>query len=196
MSHVAVIASSPLLGNAVLAALTTDNGLWQVQLIVRPQALLQADAAVLCARDSAEASGMLDELPSTLPVVVMADDLHALARRQTVAPRALALLGADSTGAQLRAATAAVLQGLSVRLAQATATWPAAQAFTHEPLTPRELEVFELIGKGLSNADIAGVLSISAHTAKFHVGQILAKLGAATRTEAVSSGLKMGLIGL
>jgi DNA-binding CsgD family transcriptional regulator len=56
--------------------------------------------------------------------------------------------------------------------------------------------VFELLGKGLSNRDIAGVLGISAHTAKFHVGQILAKVGAATRAEAVSLGIQLGLIGL
>ena len=66
----------------------------------------------------------------------------------------------------------------------------------HEPLTPRELEVFELLGKGLSNRDIGGVLGISAHTAKYHVGQILAKVGAATRAEAVREGLRCGLIGL
>jgi DNA-binding CsgD family transcriptional regulator len=56
--------------------------------------------------------------------------------------------------------------------------------------------VFELLAKGLSNRDIAGVLEISAHTAKFHVGQILAKVGAATRAEAVAIGLRLGLIGL
>ena len=65
-----------------------------------------------------------------------------------------------------------------------------------EPLTPRELEVFELVGKGLSNRDIAGVLGISTHTAKYHVAQILAKVNAATRAEAVAEGLRSGLIGL
>ena len=63
-------------------------------------------------------------------------------------------------------------------------------------LARRELEVFELLGKGLSNPDIAGVLGISAHTAKYHVGQILAKVGAATRAEAVRIGLQLGVIGL
>jgi DNA-binding NarL/FixJ family response regulator len=70
------------------------------------------------------------------------------------------------------------------------------EAPEHEPLTPRELEVFELLGKGLSNRDIGGVLGISAHTAKYHVAQILAKVGAATRAEAVSEGLRHGWIGL
>lgn len=100
-------------------------------------------------------------------------------------------LSADADAPRLRAAVAAMLEGLSVR----EAPWQAAGG-PHEPLTPRELEVFELLGKGLSNRDIGGVLGISAHTAKFHVGQILAKVGAATRAEAVSEGLRCGLIGL
>ena len=104
---------------------------------------------------------------------------------------ASAQLAAESSASRLRAAVAAVLEGLSVR----ETPW-LGDAPEHEPLTPRELEVFELLGKGLSNRDIAGVLGISAHTAKYHVGQILAKVGASTRAEAVSEGLRSGLIGL
>jgi len=107
------------------------------------------------------------------------------------AQHASAQLAADSSPSRLRAAVAAVLEGLSVR----ETPW-AVDTPEHEPLTPRELEVFELLGKGLSNRDIAGVLGISAHTAKYHVGQILAKVGASTRAEAVSEGLRHGLIGL
>jgi DNA-binding CsgD family transcriptional regulator len=104
---------------------------------------------------------------------------------------ASAQLAAGTSAGRLRAAVGAVLEGLSVR----EAPW-AVQACDHEPLTPRELEVFELLGKGLSNRDIGAVLGISAHTAKYHVGQILAKVGAATRAEAVSEGLRFGWIGL
>ncbi|WP_280151333.1 LuxR C-terminal-related transcriptional regulator [Piscinibacter sp. XHJ-5] len=104
---------------------------------------------------------------------------------------ASAQLAADASAGRLRAAVGAVLEGLSVRESPWVAALP-----EHEPLTPRELEVFELLGKGLSNRDIGGVLGISAHTAKYHVGQILAKVGAATRAEAVREGLRCGLIGL
>jgi DNA-binding NarL/FixJ family response regulator len=102
-----------------------------------------------------------------------------------------AQLSSDAGASRLRAAVAAVLEGLSVR----ESGWSAG-APDHEPLTPRELEVFELLGKGLSNRDIGGVLGISAHTAKYHVAQILAKVGASTRAEAVHEGLRCGLIGL
>jgi DNA-binding CsgD family transcriptional regulator len=104
---------------------------------------------------------------------------------------ASAQLRIDTSASRLRAAVAAVLEGLSVR----ESPW-VADAPDHEPLTPRELEVFELMAKGLSNREIGGVLGISAHTAKYHVAQILAKVGAATRAEAVHEGLRAGLIGL
>lgn len=104
---------------------------------------------------------------------------------------AVAQLSADAGAGRLRAAVGAVLEGLSVR----ESPWGSG-APEHEPLTPRELEVFELLGKGLSNREIGGLLGISAHTAKYHVAQILAKVGAATRAEAVHEGLRSGLIGL
>lgn len=63
-----------------------------------------------------------------------------------------------------------------------------------EPLTPRETDVLEMLAEGLSNKLIAHRLSISDHTAKFHVNSILAKLNAGTRTEAVTRGIRLGLI--
>jgi two-component system, NarL family, response regulator YdfI len=63
-----------------------------------------------------------------------------------------------------------------------------------EPLTPREKEVLRLLASGLGNKEIAAKLKISEHTAKFHVASILGKLGAASRAEAVSIGMRNGLI--
>ena len=63
-----------------------------------------------------------------------------------------------------------------------------------EPLTPREMDVLEMLAEGLSNKMIAHRLSISDHTAKFHVNSILAKLNAGTRTGAVTRGIRLGLI--
>ena len=63
-----------------------------------------------------------------------------------------------------------------------------------EPLTPREREVLVLLSLGLSNREIAERLGISPHTAKFHVSSIFGKLGAGSRAEAVSQGIRDGLI--
>jgi two-component system, NarL family, response regulator YdfI len=63
-----------------------------------------------------------------------------------------------------------------------------------EPLTPREVEVLQLLSEGLGNKEIASRLNISEHTAKFHVASIMAKLGAASRTEAVTLGIRRGLV--
>ncbi len=65
-----------------------------------------------------------------------------------------------------------------------------------EPLTLREREVLEMVSRGLSNKMIARRLSISEHTVKFHVSSIYTKLGAASRTDAVSRGVRRGLITL
>jgi two-component system, NarL family, response regulator YdfI len=63
-----------------------------------------------------------------------------------------------------------------------------------EPLTPRESEVLQMLASGLANKEIAARLAISEHTVKFHVASILGKLGAASRTEAVSLGIRRGLV--
>jgi len=63
-------------------------------------------------------------------------------------------------------------------------------------LTPRELEVLALLARGLKNAEIADRLFISERTVKFHVGSILAKLGADNRTEAVTIAAHRGLVRL
>jgi NarL family two-component system response regulator YdfI len=63
-----------------------------------------------------------------------------------------------------------------------------------EDLTARESEVLRLVSMGLGNKEIAARLAISEHTAKFHISSILSKLHAASRTEAVSLGIRKGLI--
>ena len=63
-----------------------------------------------------------------------------------------------------------------------------------ETLTPRELEVLELLADGLPNKRIAARLGMSPETVKFHVSQICGKLGVANRTEAVRVAIRRGLL--
>ena len=61
-------------------------------------------------------------------------------------------------------------------------------------LTPREIEILRMIADGLGNKEIASKLGISDHTVKFHISSIFAKLGASNRAEAVTLGIRHGLI--
>jgi DNA-binding NarL/FixJ family response regulator len=65
-----------------------------------------------------------------------------------------------------------------------------------QPLTPRELEVLELVSQGLPSKLIAHALGVSESTVKYHLSSIYAKLGVASRTEAVSRAARLGLITL
>ncbi len=67
---------------------------------------------------------------------------------------------------------------------------------SYENLTPRENEVLAMLAEGLANREIADRLGVSDHTIKFHIRSILGKLGASTRTEAVTRGFRAGLIDL
>ena len=163
----------------------TDTGASRV-VVVSASALLAEGALSALSGVSSWSAGIGQAADAADAWVLLGDEITVRG-----ANNASAQLSGDASGARLRAAVAAVLEGLSVR----ETPWAIEDA-EHEPLTSRELEVFELIAKGLSNRDIGAVLGISAHTAKFHVGQILAKVGAATRAEAVGEGLRFGLIGL
>ena len=61
-------------------------------------------------------------------------------------------------------------------------------------LTPRERQVLAAMSHGLGNREIGGALGISAHTAKFHVAQIIAKLQAQSRAHAVAKALRAGFV--
>jgi DNA-binding NarL/FixJ family response regulator len=76
---------------------------------------------------------------------------------------------------------------------------PKSQAIDGErrpTLTPREVEVVELVSRGLRNSEIGSSLGISEETAQVHVKHILSKLGAKNRTEAVAAAVRRGLVHL
>lgn len=118
---------------------------------------------------------------------------------------AFGALRRDATTEEIVAAIAAVAGGLvtldrrlagELLAASERALPPASEALAEptETLTARELEVLQLLAQGLPNKLIAVRLHISEHTAKFHVSAIMMKLGAASRTEAVTSAARRGLL--
>ena len=104
----------------------------------------------------------------------------------------------DATPEEIEGAVHAVNAGLVVTTAAALAQLlPDAPPFAEdltEPLSVRELQVLDLLAEGLSNKLLAHRLSISEHTVKTHVASIFAKLGASSRTEAVSRAVRRGLV--
>ncbi|OLB00893.1 MAG: hypothetical protein AUH09_02735 [Candidatus Rokubacteria bacterium 13_2_20CM_70_12] len=75
-----------------------------------------------------------------------------------------------------------------------SASTRAGVVIARQPLTPREIEVLGMIAEGLGNKIIAARLGISEHTVKFHIASIFVKLNARSRTEAVTIGVRQGLL--
>jgi DNA-binding NarL/FixJ family response regulator len=156
----------------------------------------RGDVAVIPVRDGAEAAAQCAALAPGRPAVLLAaGPIDDETRRAIAARRAVGVLSSAASLAQLKAAIEAVAAGLFVSDQAPGRALPVGSP-PLDPLTGREIEVLELLGKGLTNAELGEALGISVHTAKFHVAQILSKLGAASRAEAVHAGLRLGLIGV
>ena len=170
--------------------------------IVRGDARLELagsgdSADVLLSYDSARTT------ESDLPTVAIVDDPQdAWSRARFDDDRGgFALLGNDASPSEIVAAVVAVAAGLIAVQPRALGrddarTVPATLSLTTqtERLTPRERDVLGELARGVPNKTVAANLGISEHTVKFHVASIFAKLGAASRTEAVAQGVRHGLI--
>lgn len=165
-------------------------------------ALLRAlSPEVLCWDPAGEAgaAGGLVACAGAVPVLALlgaGDEPGALLRAGV-----RALLVRHTTPGALAAGLLATARGLSVLEPGLAASWlraPPAPPGAGGPdaLTPREREVLALLAEGLGNKAIAARLDVSDHTAKFHVNAILAKLGAATRAEAIVLAARRGLVAL
>lgn len=111
---------------------------------------------------------------------------------------AISYLMKDVSASQLAEAIRAAHAGRSIlapEAAQALIQGSREPASPGGDLTKREGEVLVLLAEGLSNPEIAARLVISRSTVVFHVSNILAKLGAANRAEAVAQAYKFGLLG-
>jgi len=109
------------------------------------------------------------------------------------APIEAIAIAAQAAAAGLVASTVALT---SEALRAGTTADRRAPAAEVDPLTPREREVLLQMSLGLGNRQIAQALRISAHTAKFHVAQIIAKLDATSRAHAVAKAMRSGLVEL
>ena len=152
--------------------------------------------------DSLVSSG----LASDFGVIVLAEPASFAVSSAALRDGVRAVLPNDVSPEQLRAALQAAASGLVVLHPAQAAAQVTTNGFASAParsrelrelaeaLTPRESEVLQMLASGLGNKEIAAKLTISEHTVKFHVASILGKFGAATRTEAVSIGIRHGLV--
>ena len=169
------------------------------------------DAIVIATENFRTVAGRNDsdliEVFSSTPTVLLSGQIGPLVRKRAAALHIRSFLPLDVTSDQLLAAIQATVTGLSVTLepsiqmedayaASITANGIGPIDRLAEHLTARETVVLRLMALGLGNKEIASQLDISEHTAKFHVSSILAKLGAASRTEAVTIGMMHGLVAI
>lgn len=141
---------------------------------------------------------LLELTASAVPVVVLAGRPEPAAAALRAGARGV--LGRTADADTLVLGLLAAAGGLSVLdpelLPTAGVLRPAGPGEPPEALTPRELEVLDLVADGLSNKEIARRLGISEHTVKFHVNTIMSKLGARSRTEAAVIAARLGLIAI
>jgi len=170
------------------------------------QGLAQTDVLVLAVvaseqnlRQIAELLGRLQ--PSSLepPAVVWLAETTTDWTLAALRSGILGILPPDASTEAILATIEAAAAGLMVihpdsldlTLALPQATLPARPT---AQITQREAEILQMLAAGLANKAIARQLQISEHTVKFHLGSIFSKLGVRSRTEAVISGVRLGLV--
>jgi DNA-binding NarL/FixJ family response regulator len=147
----------------------------------------------------------LPDLDNSLPIpalVVLVDDLQTAILVEFLQAGVRGVLPKEAIANDIAAAIEAAAAGFIVLHpdvvevllpALPTPIRPSAPP-VNQSLTPREIEVLEMLAEGLGNKAIARRLSISEHTVKFHISSIFSKLNVSSRTEAVTLGARLGMI--
>jgi len=209
---VAVLASSPM-ARAQLEALVAARPGLRLASAPRPVPAsgdhatgvgVEADVLLIDpgARPAEAVLRALPRAPRLPPVVLLARDLDPAASLRLLRAGVRAILPRDASPPEIAAGIQAVAAGLvvlhpsaaPVSLTKLTRARPTADQTGTDPLTPRELEILAMIAEGMGNRTIGQRLGISTHTVKFHIASILDKLNARSRTEAVTTGMRLGLL--
>ena len=163
---------------------------------------LQPDVLLLDLESPEDESMSLPIESGISPLVVLTDNTENSWVVEALGSGTRAILPRDMTSEEIVAAIQAAAAGLVALHPQVLHSMlsPIPPAEEPEPdpsdqvLTPREIEVLRMVAEGLGNKEVASRLGISDHTVKFHISSIFAKLGASSRTEAVTVGIRQGLI--
>ena len=197
--RVTIIATSPALAAGLSSLLAADPGI----VVLTDIELASGPAPDLVIIDPT-AEGLLEEyVDEQWPAIDLLFIGEPPSTNQFAdMDRVVGAVAQDVDAGRLCAAVRAVAAGLTVvdPALDVTVQLPAdrrtAQTVDGDPvvLTPRERQVLELVSRGYPNKSIAYELRISEHTAKFHVGSLLAKLQAASRAEVVTNATRRGLL--
>jgi len=208
MIRVMVVATSPVVRAGLSAVVTSNPQLTVVgsasdlDVLAREVEQLQPDVVLLDLGSNPqqlvwEKLLLIKEEQYPLGIIVITEELESLDLEAALGSGVRGILPAMSTESEIVAATVASALGLLVLhpdILELLHIREKAGTTAVKTLTPREVEVLEMLGSGLSNKAIAKPLHISEHTVKFHISSIFQKLGVSTRTEAVTVGVRLGLI--
>jgi NarL family two-component system response regulator YdfI len=213
MIRVMVVANSGVVRAGLSAVLTTNPRLTVVANasnldVIAPTIDEQQPDVVLLDIDSNNNESVWEKLlssPQQYPAAIIAitDELDNINLEEALRIGVRGILSKACTESEIIAATEAVASGLvALHPDVVEYLFPVKESSMRkkalenpvQALTPREIEVLEMLGFGLGNKAIAKRLNISEHTVKFHVSSIFQKLGVSTRTEAVTVGVRLGLI--
>lgn len=206
-----IVAASPLVRTGLQSMFADGNvevvgSLGDLESLASEWVDVRADIILVEAASGEQFETMMEslaasQLASEAAVVVLTDHREPRSLADALRAGIRAVLPSDIPPDQLVAALEAAASGLIVvHPEEVNAIFPVVEGASRpvaelaEPLTPRESEVLQMLASGLANKEIATRLKISEHTVKFHVAAILGKLGAASRTEAVSLGIRRGLV--
>ena len=207
-----VVASDPL-ARAGLATLLADRPGFQIVGQIEGGGSLQDEIDVYqpdlivwdLGWDPQESLAWLEDLEPTMTPHLPAEEIGIVAlvsddetANSAWSAGARGLLFRNTTGDRLLAAISSVAGGLAaIEPELIDSMMPVGtldEPVLIEDLTPRELEVLQLLAEGLANRAIAQQLGISEHTVKFHVNAIMKKTGAQSRTAAVMRATRLGLV--
>ncbi|MBF2049242.1 MAG: response regulator transcription factor [Leptolyngbya sp. IPPAS B-1204] len=139
---------------------------------------------------------LLDVEPPIPAILWLVDPLQAAWIAEAERLGIAGLLPQDASAREIVAAIEAAAVGLVVLHPEIASQLrhPTPTVALTPSLTQREIEILRMLAEGMANKTIARQLYISEHTVKFHISSIFAKLGVSSRTEAVTIGIRQGLI--
>jgi DNA-binding NarL/FixJ family response regulator len=211
MIRVLIVASSSISRSGLETLLLASSSLQIVGLISEfsqvSEKVEELQPDVVIAEIAGQDATLPEEIPklseeAPLAIVLLVDDANSERGLDAFRNGARAVLPRNMSPDGIIAAVEAVGAGLAVLLPEGldsllregTASHRAVSPPLVEALTPREIEVLGMMVEGWGNKEISTRLGISEHTVKFHVASIMGKLNASSRTEAVTSGIRHGLI--